>query len=82
MSYGFSDMIHDVVEIVIDPDVLDADDLPAIMLQPGGALLIMCLPGFGRMCRAINLYGEADREAGEVDDIRADGVLPAEFEAE
>lgn len=81
LAYGFSDLIHDVVEIVIDPDVLDADDLPAALLQPGGAFPVVCLPGFGHMCCAINLDGETDREAGEVDDIRADRVLPTEFEA-
>ena len=81
LAYGFSDLIHDVVEIVIDPDVLDADDLPAALLQPGGALPVVCLAGVGHICCAINLDGETDREAGEVEDIRADRMLPAEFEA-
>ena len=48
-------------------------------LQPGGTFEVV-LPSLGRVVLAtVDLYYKSVFEGGEVDDVRADGSLPAEL---
>ena len=62
----------DIPEHVIVPETEDGE---AARFDRGGAIGV----GFGRMLAAVQLDDQLRRNAGEVRDMAADGILTAEF---